>query len=169
MYIYIIGGMQQVEQCAYIYIQQYIYIEVVIEQKDHLKEINQAYTLSLSNSFHMLDLSATNQKISNQNIICICANIIILTYFCNYLHTYVYFVMVQMQYKNTKFEKTFQLSYYFNNSRETKEMMASQTKLSVDTSKEVQADPSLKSKVSIIFFYKLPKNSLFLPYFEFPL
>ena len=66
-----------------------ICVEVVIEQKDHPREINQAYTLSLSNSFHMLDLSATNQKISNQNIICICANImlhIVNTYICNYLH-----------------------------------------------------------------------------------
>ena len=62
-----------------------------------------------------------------------------------------------MQFKYTEFEKRFELAYYFNNSRETKEMMASQTKLSVDTSKEVQADPSLKSKVSIIIFYKLPK------------
>ena len=40
---------------------------------------------------------------------------------------------------------------HFDDSRETKEMMASQTKLSVDTAKEVQADPSLKSKVSIFF------------------
>ena len=32
--------------------------------------------------------------------------------------------------------------------RETKEMMSAQTKLSVDTAKEVQADPTLKSKVS---------------------
>ena len=46
-------------------------------------------------------------------------------------------------------------------------MMASQTKLSVDTSKEVQADPSLKSKVSIFFFYKLPKNSMFGPTLNF--
>ena len=62
-----------------------------------------------------------------------------------------------MQFKNTELEKTFELVYYFNNSRETKEMMASQTKLSVDTSKEVQADPSLKSKVSIIFFTNCQK------------
>lgn len=31
--------------------------------------------------------------------------------------------------------------------RETKEMMSSQTKLSVDTAKEVQADATLKTKV----------------------
>ena len=74
-----------------------------------------------------------------------------------------------MQFKNTELEKTFELVYYFNNSRETKEMMASQTKLSVDTSKEVQADPSLKSKVSIIFFLQIAKISLFRPNFEFPL
>lgn len=36
-------------------------------------------------------------------------------------------------------------------SRETKEMMSAQTKLSVDTAKEVQADATLKTKVPIIF------------------
>ena len=34
--------------------------------------------------------------------------------------------------------------------RETKDMMSAQTKLSVDTAKEVQADATLKTKVVII-------------------
>ena len=42
----------------------------------------------------------------------------------------------------------FLITFFF--CRETKDMMSAQTKLSVDTAKEVQADATLKTKVVII-------------------
>ena len=46
---------------------------------------------------------------------------------------------------------------YFDHSRETKEMISGQTKISVDTSKEVQNDLTLKTKVIYYSKYLLKK------------